>query len=199
MTDLEGFGARLKSLLQNKDKHSHPFMCDGSPIGRKVFVVGHNPATRLSEPFSSYWSDEVGCNKLKFLEDYKRQRNRLKGVRRRIEQIAALIGQENILDTNIYTQVSTTEALLKDRHKTTDVFEFLLSELRPRVLLAHGKPSKSFFEKRCNLGSDRNTALWDNIEFKLVRSRHLSRISNVEFDRIGEALKAHVMSVRNDR
>lgn len=65
-----------------------------------------------------------------------------------------------------------------DKDKLTDVFEFLLQEIRPHVVLAHGK------KDTCKFFSSRSADfVWDSeqirdvtakgIEFRLLCSKHL--------------------------
>ena len=194
------FSIALEQCLREKDSYSHPFVCAGSPPIGGIFVVGHNAATRLSEPFCNYWSKEGGFKKSKFLDDYRsqpRREGRLKGARLRIEEIAKVVGPENLLDTNIYTHSTETENDLKKENKGTEVFEFLLSTLKPQVVLAHGWKAIKFFRKRAGVANATpypQIADFEGHKFALVCSRHLSRIAVDAARDIGANLQKELRS-----
>ena len=189
---LRNFHAALKECLSDIDPNSHPFVCDGSPFGRRIVIVGHNPATRLSEPFWSYWDDTTGFKKTKFLKHYCAQRGKLKGARQRIEKIAEAIGQENVLDTNIYVPATRTEAELSAKDKKTEVIRFLLPMFSPRIVWAHGWKAIKFFRKNC-IGFERATSIpqpvsFGGVQFNIICSRHLSRIGIEDAIQIAKGL-----------
>ena len=145
---LDAFRASLKINLTGRDNRSHPFMCDGSPLDCKLFVVGLNAATKLSRPFWTYW-DQSGLQKKKFIEDYVAQRGHLRGARRRIELIADGVGYQRTLDTNIYFHSTRTAKELRRIHKDHRVFEFIFKGIKPKIMLAHGRQAVQFFRERC--------------------------------------------------
>ncbi len=196
---LKRFGFQLQQTLRDKDAYSHPFVCTGSPPVHGVFIVGHNAATRLSEQFSNYWSDVKGFDKPKFLRDYRsqpRREGKLKGARQRIEVIADIVSQENLLDTNIYTHSTETEAQLERQNKTTNVFEFLLTTLEPQVVLAHGWKAIKFFRRRCvgiiHATTSPQLAKFNGVEFELICTGHLSRMALDAAENIGRSLQQYL-------
>jgi hypothetical protein len=89
MGDLRRFREGLETYL--KDSHARPFVCTGSPLECRSFVVGLNAATRLDDSFLSYWSDTDGFDRQKFDRDLAVQhprRGKGTGNRPRIEAIA---------------------------------------------------------------------------------------------------------------
>ena len=52
-----------------------PFVCDGSPLDCRVFLVGINPATEMSGNFWDFWDDDSGFNKEKWRERYDEERD----------------------------------------------------------------------------------------------------------------------------
>lgn len=95
MSDLREFKAGLNPYLE-VDCCARPFVCTGSPLECRSFVVGLNVATRLRNPFSSYWSDDTGFDRKRFEDDHREERSR-RGNRPRIEAIAKEIAPELVL------------------------------------------------------------------------------------------------------
>jgi hypothetical protein len=80
---------------------------------------------------------------------------------------------------------------LSKEDKTTDMFEYLLRQIKPRVVLAHGNQAIKFFSRRCagftediELLSPQTVRL-DDLEFQLICSRHLSRTANEKAKKLG--------------
>jgi hypothetical protein len=96
MSDLREFRIGLNAYLT--DCHARPFVCTGSPLECRSFVVGLNAATRL-DTFSAYWSDSTGFCREKFKTDHGQERSG-RGNRPRIEAIAEKI--EPCLETNLF-------------------------------------------------------------------------------------------------
>jgi hypothetical protein len=64
MSVYSALAAFRKGLLDRlSDNHARPFVCHGSPLECRVFVVGLNAATRLDQPFTAFWSDETGFDR----------------------------------------------------------------------------------------------------------------------------------------
>jgi hypothetical protein len=61
---LAEFRRGLERYVQNP--YARPFVCTGSPLNCRSFIVGRNAATRLSKPFKSYWSDQDGVDRKAF-------------------------------------------------------------------------------------------------------------------------------------
>ena len=55
---LQQFRADLERYLLNP--RARPFVCDGSPLQCRSFIVGLNAATELTQPFDAYWSNVTG-------------------------------------------------------------------------------------------------------------------------------------------
>jgi uracil-DNA glycosylase len=68
---------------------------------------------------------------------------------------------------------------LKKADKRTDIIEFLLRTIEPKVVLAHGNAAITFFRKTCrDFVDDRQTpqtVTWNNsqLQFQLLCSTHL--------------------------
>lgn len=174
-----------------------PFVCDGSPMGARVFVVGFNPATTMDQPFWHYWSDETGFDKLRFMRDYleKRGLQEPQGVRARIERIVAQLPRGTVLETNICSLPTSTAAELRRDHRTTRVFRFLLETIRPGIVYAHSNEPVRFFE---DLTSRQGFDTGDGLEvshgdqrFRLLATRGpLFRMGYADAEGLGRRLAA---------
>jgi hypothetical protein len=124
-----------------------PFICSGSPLACSVFIVGFNPATPIDEPFWNYWNDEIGFDKKSFMQDYLRKRGlaKPKGVRARIERIVCELSEGTCLETNICSRPTETAAELAPGDRTTDIFQFLLRTVKPRLVYAHSNQPIDYF------------------------------------------------------
>ena len=161
MTDttsrLRLFRDRLENLMGGRDD-LRPFVCDGSPYECTAFVVGINPASRGS--FWPFWNDDAGFDRSAWLCAYKAQRGAeplmpgrirrqsLSSTRQRIDWIVAAAESVKILETNLYGLPTPAASDLGPEHRDATVFEFLLSEIKPHVLLLHGKEVRPHFERR---------------------------------------------------
>jgi hypothetical protein len=152
----------FKAAIEKKAAPQHyfrPFVCDGSPYDCKIFIVGFNPATEMCKPFWDFWKDESGFDRNMWFENYKLDRlsrplksgklRRLavSSTRRNIDRIVSGASPIKVLETNIYTDPTSTQRDLPTRSKNTGVFCFLLFELNPSVILLHGNKSRESFEE----------------------------------------------------
>lgn len=62
MMSLQTFQKELEALI-GKPTDLRPFVCDGSPLACKVFVVGLNPASEMDGNFWDYWDSSRGSDK----------------------------------------------------------------------------------------------------------------------------------------
>ena len=192
--DLSKFEEGLKRFVNLKDPDARPFVCDGPPPKRGFFVVGVNPAMRLAKPFDDYWSKSTGFDKTRYLRDFKDQRGgRYTRTRERIEQIAANAGREFTLDTNIYWRPTRRRRELKREHEITKGFIYLMSELQPKVVFAHGNDAFCFFQEYFPdlTKGDMTFRLrsWNGFEFALTSGRHLCLTGIEEAENIGRRVR----------
>jgi hypothetical protein len=140
---LVGFRQRIEGLLPVKT--ARPFTCSGSPYDCAIFIVGVNSATQLgNEFFQRYWSDESGFLRDTFEADYSALRKK-KGVRPRIEALVAGARPTPCLETNIYCVPTRKASQLRASDKTTAVFEALIEEIKPIIVLAHSNEPIEYF------------------------------------------------------
>ena len=192
------FRSELDKLLPSPV--SRPFLCDGSPLDCSIFIVGTNSAREVEKPFWSFWSDSRGFNKAKYIRELEQLPRGLTKTRKNIEIVASAAGQAITLDTNIYLQPTPTEVELRKENKKTDVIEYLLKTIRPKVVLTHGVKATKFFRKHCHDFVDDSVTpqkiAWDawQWQFHLLCSPHLgfrgrtNQAAAEEAERIGQAL-----------
>ncbi len=174
---LREFRSQLDKLLPSPI--SRPCVCDGSPLECRIFIVGTNSARKVEKPFLSLWSDSRGFKKAELIRELEKLPGGLTITRKRIEIIADAVGQQVTLDTNIYLKSTRTEEELQEEDKNTDVIEYLLRTIRPKVVLAHGDKAKKFFGKHCRDFVDDSVTprkvTWDawQWQFRLLCSPHL--------------------------
>jgi hypothetical protein len=130
MSDLRGFKGGLDAYLTHP--HARPFVCTGSPLKCRSFIVGLNAATQLKGTFSDYWSESTGFDRDRFNNDYCMERS-LRGNRLRIEAIAKEI--EPCLQTNLYATPSRKARQLTDRREP--IISYLFKTIRPELVFVH--------------------------------------------------------------
>ena len=151
------FRRRLSAILP---ENCRPFVCQGSPYDCKIFVVGLNPATAMENVFWQYWNDSTGFDKDSWFEAYKNERkSRLlkpgKKTRRdvgttrsNLNKLIELIDSDEILETNIYSKPTERYAELRAEEKDTVVFQFLMTEIKPKLIITHGKDPARYFDRK---------------------------------------------------
>ena len=184
-SQLEKIERRLPSPI------SWPFLCRGSPLKCRIFIVGTNPGAKVEKPFWSFWTDSRGFKRAEFIRELTQLDGGLKQTRKTVENLVDAAGQKVTLDTNVYSFWSPRAKYLTAEEKKTDVFEYLLHSIRPRIVLAHGDEAKQFFRKRgITLMGDRVRPInLDGLKIELLSRRHLSyQTSFAEARKIGRAL-----------
>ena len=107
-----------------------PFVCDGSPLDCRVFLVGINPATGMSGNFWDFWDDDSGFNREQWRERYVAERgNGDSKSRKVIERIVEAARPVSCLETNLFSAQAGRKDQLRDGEKSTAAFEFLLDKI----------------------------------------------------------------------
>lgn len=141
--NLQEFDTAIRKLVP---PNSRPFLCEGSPLDCELFIVGNNPGTET--PFWDYWELPYGCRKSAWLADFwKRHKGERKPVRANMEIIIGQLGGQKYLETNAYAPWSKWTSDLKGNQLSTEIFEFLLRTIQPRLIFAHGAESKKYILK----------------------------------------------------
>jgi hypothetical protein len=184
--------------LSGEHPEARPFLCDGSPIGSEVFLVGVNPGT--DTPFWPYWRLPYGCHKNEWLDDYLRRHLRFKPTRARIEILFQAISPIKCLETNVFFQYSPDESSLRTEAHDTRVFDYLLTVLSPKVLFIHGASGIKHMEQvlKTSLPQGQFTTVTHNgREIDVITGRHLSRGWSYErVDALGEEIRERCVNRR---
>lgn len=104
--NLAAFRAGVQARMVESTER--PFVCDGSPLSARVFIVGFNPATTLPVSFWSFWSDEKGFDRSSFADAYGAVRPTKSGNRPRIEAIASAFLPGACIETTIHCRPSAS-------------------------------------------------------------------------------------------
>ena len=150
MNTLEEVQARLEAAI-GRPATSRPFVCEGSPLDCRVFIVGFNPATEMSADFWEFWTPGYGFNKAAWFDAYKAERrnkplrpgktrrNAISPTRRVIEWICEAAAPVKCLETNIFSTASTDMNSLREEDRDATLFRLLVEAVKPSVIVAHGK------------------------------------------------------------
>ena len=95
------------------------------------------------------------------------------------------------METNIYPYAKPRARDLTAEEKRTDIFEYLLHIIKPRIVLACGDEAKQFFSERgITLVEDRLKSInLDGLRIKLLPRKHLPyHTSHEEARKIGQKL-----------
>ena len=149
-SDLETFDAKLRDLM-GQDEKVRPFVCEGSPLDCQIFIVGFNPAT-TGVSFWDFWKLPYGFNRKAWLSAYESEREeqglKMKSnTRQRIDCIVKAAHPVKCLETNIYAVPSRKQSDLRRGEHSTDLFGFLLTWIKPRVVFAHGNRAVKHVQK----------------------------------------------------
>ena len=115
-------------------------------------------------------------------------------------EVANAVGERVTLNTNIYSKSTRKKRELPKKDRKTDVIEYLLKTIRPKIVLAYDTDAKKFFRKHCrDFVEDSVTPqkiTWDawQWQFRLLCSPHLGfrgwkhQEADEEAERIGQTL-----------
>ena len=127
-----------------------PFVCDGSPLECSVFIVGLNPATASKRDFWEYFHPVKGFMKAMWREDYVAERKKagefftISPSHNAIERVELAAAPAKILVTNIFSTPSKSASDLKASQRLTTTFDYLMSAIRPGLVIAHGMEAGAY-------------------------------------------------------
>jgi hypothetical protein len=186
---IQSFEAELTKVI-GKPTDLRPFVCDGSPLECDVFIVGLNPATKMSEDFWHFWRAGHGFDKKVWFEAYKKdrqlrplkpgkaRRNAISNSRRVIDWIIDDASPAKCLETNIYSAPTEQAVDLVSEQRITRPFDYLLTKIRPRVIVVHGEDATRHVEGKSLSG------------VRIIRVSHFSRGWSQESARaLGQQIK----------
>lgn len=178
-----------------------PFVCEGSPLECEVFIVGSNPATEMSTDPWKFWSDDYGFYKSRWFVEYtkthqenqrkagKKRITKMSPTRRNINWVVEKVSVEgtcsvNCLETNIYAKPYKRERDLRkflkrlspeEKERLTAPFDYLLNQMKPQVVVAHGKMAKEYLRDQhleCELWcEDHFSRYWSKVKAQALGHR----------------------------
>lgn len=175
-----------------------PFVCDGSPFDCQIALVGINPATDV--PLWPNWSNGAGVNKAGWLQDYITRYKKYTPTRARIERLVKAIAPARVLETNIIHHYSARESdLPKELRRSTEVFDYLIATLKPKVLLVHGRSAVRHLQRLTSTDFVRGefaSVRYRNVAFDVLAHHHLSyQWSFAKVDELGRTLRRRLEAV----
>jgi hypothetical protein len=197
MTALDRFEDALRAHI-GRPAYVRPFVCEGSPLECRAFIVGSNPATALSLDYWSFWESGYGFHREAWAEESRRQRREAgkketTPTRRMLSRIIQEAAPVRCLDTNVFATPTDAESDLAPAMRRTETFEFVLDAVRPAALLAHGKEAEKHLRQLLGAELPRDgfapvRTPWGSV--KMMAVRHLSRgWSYAQAEELGRALR----------
>lgn len=157
MNELEKFERDLAALIGNPTD-LRPFVCEGSPLACRAFIVGFNPATGMSSDFWRFWRAGYGFDKAAWFAEYlkdrqsrplkpgKTRRSAVSNTRSRIDWIVEEADPVRCLETNIHAVPTERAADLAPPQRITAPFDFLIDAIKPDVVIVHGKDAATHLQ-----------------------------------------------------
>jgi hypothetical protein len=158
MPTLEAFESALSQII-GRPSARRPFVCEGSPLACTVFLCGFNPASPSTTDFWAHWRPSYGFEKEKWFVAYQAERlarplksgrirrNAISNSRRVIDWVVAGAAPVKCLETNIHSVPSESMADFDSPTDSTAAFTFLLSTIRPRLVVTHGEAADEFMRR----------------------------------------------------
>jgi len=159
------------------------FVCDGSPYNCSVFLVGINPAfSGYRGSFWQFWDNRKGFNLSAWIESFKLIRKEegkpeLTRTRSMIERLRSELRnyQISLLDLNVYLKPTPRANALSRIDKNTNVFWYLVGEIKPRLIYLHGIQPRKIVEKKVEFKIDKNKFYKDPSDsYMIYATNHLS-------------------------
>lgn len=179
------------------DEPSRPFLCSGFPVGCEVATVGINPAT--DTPFWPYWNSESGFDKHAWIEAYKKRHGRLKPTRDRLEIFCAAVAPVRCIELNLYNHASRSEISLAKSHRSTEVFEFMLAAVKPKVLLVYGNTPIRHLSRLLGVTPEKGcfteTKCFGHAVVVFASKRHFAYVSREYAAKVGERVRKRIQEM----
>jgi hypothetical protein len=182
MSDMLAIDRDLRRLT-GECATARPFMCNGSPFGCEVALIGLNPGT--TTPFWPYWNPATGFDRAGWMANHRSlHEGKRTPTRDRIEVLVAQLEPLRVIELNLYPFASRGESDLRPEQRDPSLLEHLLETLQPRVVIVHGRAPTEHLSMllRTSLPPDVLTAceLGGRAVDVYVMHKHLAYISGGE-------------------
>ncbi|GAA1434392.1 hypothetical protein GCM10009616_28690 [Microlunatus lacustris] len=188
---LKQFETRLEELI-GRLSALRPFVCEGSPLTCRVFIVGINPATSMTRDFWDFWRPAVGFDKGAWSDAYRREREAqplkpdrirrqaISPTRQRLDLVAEGAKPVRCLETNLFSTPTSAASELSAASRSTAAFDFLLETIKLSLIVAYGVDAASYFAER-----DLTQEVWTE--------KHFSRGWSLQEAReLGQRIRSHL-------
>lgn len=118
---------------------SRPFLCEGSPFGCEVVIIGINPGTKTELKW--HWKLPHGCDRRGWIAEFEKDpANSRKKTRPCLEELCRALAPIRCLELNIFPYYTRDVKELRKRPELQDskFFDFMLSAVKPRMLFVFG-------------------------------------------------------------
>lgn len=139
-----------------------PFVCSGSPLACRVFIVGLNPASPMKATFWDFWRPGFGYDKGAWMDAYlgeraerplkpgRTRRPKISPSRAVIECLVEEIDPAICLETNIYATATEEFRDLGAELRNTKPFDYLLAAVKPDVIIVHDKDAVEHMQNKAS-------------------------------------------------
>jgi hypothetical protein len=135
-SEIHEFSNALKALTAGASD-IRPLLCEGNPLTCTMAIVGINPAAKT--PFWPHWSEKTGMDRGSWLQEYKALHNgKVSRSRAALERFIPQVTVGRVIELNAHAKQSRRHSDLTPPHRTTEVLEFVLSNVRPIIILCAG-------------------------------------------------------------
>ena len=180
------------------DSTGWPFLCDGSPFDCQIFVVGINPASDMS--LWPFWSNATGVNRKAWLEAYRKKYGRIRPTRHRINWLVEAAKPARVLETNIFSSHSRRERDLRKHLRTSEVFDFLIDKLKPKIMFVHGRSTIRYIERVMSTvlhHGEFKILNYRGMTMHVLSNRHLYNWKRIDVEQLGRALRDRLVAVHS--
>ena len=178
MPSIHEIDSRIRQLT-GEHIESRPFVCSGSPIGCAVAEIGINPGTPT--PFWPHWSLATGFDKRAWLANYLSRHGKFGPTRRNIDLFTESLYPVRCIELNLYDRFSPRAADLSRDLKRTDVLDYMLEAVRPRLVLVHGDDPAEYLSQLlgARLAKDRFTPVsYRGMQLEVFQAKsHFMKVS----------------------
>lgn len=119
----------------------------------------------MNANFWTFWRDDYGFDKDAWFKEYqlermarplkpgKTRRNSVSNSRRVLNWLSEAVDDVSFLETNIYSLPTEQAIDLNSNQKSTASFDFLMKNIKPSVVVAHGKDASHYLRSMSYKGT----------------------------------------------